>query len=73
MKAVRSFYIDASGPPEGKHGWKKRIQISVLSDNVQGALNAFRHAYPEAEVWTIKHEGLRLVLDGGIVHMDDTH
>lgn len=73
MKAVRSWYIDASQPSEKPNGWRRRVQISVLADNVLAALNCFRQAYPEAEVWVIRHEGKRLVLDGGgSVPVDDT-
>lgn len=72
MKSVRSWYIDASGPAEGLHKWRKRIQISVLAESAQHALTCFRGAYPDAEVWCIRHEGKRLVLDGFTIAPDDT-
>lgn len=58
----RSWLVHASTTRDAKT-YSRNICVAVLAENVHDALRAFESAYPEATVWTISHEGKRLIVD----------
>jgi hypothetical protein len=51
------WLVKLSLPPQGQRSWRENLQLTVLCESAQEALNMVMKQYPNATIHTVSHKG----------------